>query len=278
MRSTCFYNGKFTTWDEVLIPLCDRAVFFGDGVYDACIGRRETVYLLDEHLERFYCNLCALTLDVPYSKNEIKDIIKELLKENTSDFFLYFQATRNLNKRAHACCEGGKANLLIYFDNFTLPSANTRLSLITYPDLRYGYCNIKTLNLLPNTLAATKAKQMGCDEAIFIRNGYVTECAHSNISIIVGNTLYTHPLDNTVLPGICRKHLLKTAKDLGVRVCEKAFEKHEMFTADAVLVSSTSKLVLPATQIDSIKVKNNYPLANALVDKMREDFLLAIEK
>ncbi len=276
MQTACFYNGIFASWDKIAIPLSDRGIFFGDGVYDACIGKNKTVYLLDEHLERFFANLAYLSIHLGYSKEELKKIISELTYPREGEFFLYFQATRELGVRAHACPKGSVANLLIYVSDFNLPDIDTKLSLITYPDLRYGYCNIKTLNLLPNTLAATKAKELGCDEAIFIRDSYVTECAHSNLAIIVGNTLYTHPLDCRILPGISRAHLLNTARELGMCIREKPFEKHELYIADAVLISSTSKLCLPASQIDGIKIGCDSYFAKQIIKRMREEFVLAV--
>ena len=132
------------------------------------------------------------------------------------------------------------------------------------------HCNIKTLNLLPNVMAAQKAREAGCSEAIFVRDGYVTEGSHSNISIIRGGVFITHPLDNLILPGTERKHMLAYCEKLGIPVREQAFTLEEMAEADEIIVSSTSHPSMRAMELDGKAVGMKNP---EIVQKLREEYM-----
>ena len=126
---------------------------------------------------------------------------------------------------------------------------------LTVEDTRFFHCNTKTLNLLPNVVAAQHAKEAGCEEAVFIRDGFVTECAHSNVHILKDGVFVTHQADNLILPGIARKHIISACERLGVLVEERPFTKAELMDADEVIVSASSEPggVL-ANRIDAIPV------------------------
>jgi D-alanine transaminase len=110
------------------------------------------------------------------------------------------------------------------------------------------------VNLLPAVLASHKAASVGCDEAIFVRDGVVTECAHSNIAILKNGVIITHPDSPKILPGIAKKRLLSVAVSEGIEVCERQFAVEELFSADEVLVTSTTKICLSACEINGLSV------------------------
>lgn len=245
-----YYNGRFGRREEITVPLSDRALFFGDGVYDAAIGKRGKIFLLDEHIERLFVNAARLGIAPPVSLEELKKILFETVRHSAiEEFFLYFQLSRDKGARVHSAVGAG-VNLLVTVSDSPLPSPETTLSLITAEDLRYYYCDIKTLNLLPSVIASTRAEECGADEAVFHRGDTVTECAHSNIAILKGGTLITHPESCLILPGITRRQLIRAAKKLGIPVCERPFTLAELYSADEVIVTSTTKLALAAGSID----------------------------
>ena len=245
-----YYNGHFGKYEDIAVPLSDRAIFFGDGVYDAMIGARGRIFLLNEHIERLYKNAERLGIVPPVSREELCRILSEVaLRSGLREYFLYAQISRGKARRAHSAI-GAVTNLLVTATALSLPSPDRRLDLITTEDLRYGYCDIKTVNLLPAVLASSAAEEAGADEAVFCKGEIITECAHSNISILKDGRLITHPISPRILPGITRRHLIDAADRLGIPVCERAFTKAELFSADEVIVSSTTKLVLAAKSID----------------------------
>ncbi len=253
--SIAYYNGKISPICEVSVPLSDRSIFFGDGIYDAAMGRHGKIYLEDEHLERFITNAKRLDIPLQLEKCELRELLYELIRQAGEDcFFLYFQLTRYGEVRKHAYPESSRSNLLVTVTPLTLPDPSRRLSLVSYPDRRYSYCNIKTLNLLPAVLASSYAEGMGADEAVFHRGNEVTECAHSNISILKGGKLITHPTDMHILPGITRARLIRMCQDMGIAVEERVFTRGDLLRSDAALVTSSSKLCLIAESVDGVRL------------------------
>lgn len=280
MKTYAYYNGDFCPYSDVRIPLDNRSIYFGDGVYDAMIGREDKIFLFEEHIERLFKNAERLKIKIKESKEEIENIILLLLKKSRlEEYFIYVQASRCSVERRHSFIDTDGCSMLITVKDFRLPPINKRLSLITVPDVRYTMCDIKTLNLLPSVLASEKAERLGCDEAVFHRGERVTECAHSNISILKNGVLYTHPTDKYILPGITRRHLLIAAKKLGIKCIERPFTLSELKASDEVIVSSTSKLCLLAEKVDdtSLSVTENSP-GFSLITEMRDEFFNFVSK
>ena len=252
-----YYNGIFCNYEDVSVPLTDRCIFFGDGIYDACIGRNGKIFMLEEHLERFFGNANALELYVDFDNAFLTSIFEELTGAfGNGCFFLYFQLTRNGHKRAHAPSIDAKSNLLVTISPLDFPTPERRLKLIFAEDNRYELCNIKTLNLLPSVLASAKAVRCGADEAVFVRRNTVTECAHSNVHIVKSGKVITHPKNKFILPGISRAHLLSVCDRLSIEKEERCFTKEELLSADEVIVTSTSKICARASVVDNV----HYPL------------------
>ena len=273
--SIAYYNGRICEIKDVAIPLTDRAVFFGDGIYDAAIGRCGRIYLEDEHLERFIGNAKRMGIPLPLGREELRALLYELINRSGEEcFFLYFQLTKYSEQRKHACQERKRSNLLITVTATALPDPKRRLALVSYPDKRYEYCHIKTLNLLPAVLASSFAEKMGADESLFYRKSVVTECAHSNISILKSGMLITHPTDTHILPGITRAKMIDICKEMGVKVEERAFARGDLLRSDAVLVTSSSKLCLMASSVDGASLQSRKNgVGREICDRFFDDFM-----
>ena len=151
----------------------------------------------------------------------------------------YYQVTRGTAQRRHAF-PAGKGNLWVTLTPCEMNDGTTPLRLITREDTRFFHCDIKTLNLIPSVMAAQEAEEKGCQETVFYRpGGRVTECAHSNVHILKGGTLYTAPADNLILPGIARAHLLRACKALGIPAREEPYTLEDLRNADEILVTSS---------------------------------------
>ncbi len=277
--SIAYYNGKFSNLDDVKISLCDRAIYFGDGVYDAAIGIGNRIYMEDEHIDRFLGNAEKLGIILPLDEDKLRDLLRKCVKLSGENcFFLYFQATRKSNERKHACCQGLTSNILITVTELPYPDPKRTLSLSFYEDKRYSYCNIKTLNLLPSVLASTDAESKGFDEAIFIRKGVVTECAHSNIAIIKGGELFTHPNGCNILPGTARKRMIDTALDMGVICHDVPFTKETLLSADEILVTSSTKLCIRAKRVEGYTFNTESgTIGDKICMSMFDDFLKSMK-
>lgn len=260
MKRLGYYNGAYGPLEEMMVPMNDRVSWFGDGVYDAGPCRNYHIFALDEHVDRFFRNAAALQIEMPVSKEELKDTLNRLVHElDTGNLFVYYQVTRGTGVRKHAFTEG-PGNLWITMNPAEIADGHVPIRLVTTEDTRFFHCNIKTLNLIPSVMAAQKAELAGCQEAVFYRpGGRVTECAHSNVHILSGGVLYTAPTDNLILPGIARAHLLRACEALEIPCREEAFSLTELFDADEVIVTSSSNLCLRAEQIDGRSVGGKDP-------------------
>lgn len=277
MERVGYYNGEIAPVEELKIPVLDRAYYFGDGVYDATSVANGQPFALEEHLDRFY-NSCRL-LEIPFTmlrEHLAGELIKVVNAFDGKQGLLYWQASRGTAYRGHKY-PGAETepNLMIMLNPINPAPMEKKVKLITMEDNRYYLCNIKTLNLIPNVMAAQKAESMGCDETVFHRGQRVTECAHSNVSIIKDGVLRTAPCDNLILPGITRKHMLELARELEIPVVEEPFTVEELFAADEVIVSRSGALCHAAESIDGKPVGGKAPeilerLYKAYYEKFRK--------
>lgn len=260
MKTLGYYNGKYGELEEMSIPMNDRVCWFGDGVYDAGPSRNYKIFAIDEHIDRFFNSAGLLDIEMPVTKEELKELLQEMVnKMDTGNLFVYYQVTRGTGVRDHAYTNG-PGNLWIMLKPAEIADGIEPIKLITVEDTRFLHCNIKTLNLIPSCVATEKAKKAGCQEAVFYRaGGRVTECAHSNVHIIKDGKLVTAPTDNLILPGIARAHLIRMCKKLGVPVSETPYTLKELFEAEEVLVTSSSNLCLHACEIDGKPVGGKNP-------------------
>jgi D-alanine transaminase len=270
MDALGYYNGKWGPLDEMTVPMNDRGCYFGDGMYDAALACNGVIFTLDEHVDRFFNSAKLLQIELSYSKDHLKNVLNEMLgKLDKGSFLVYWQATRGTGRRNHVF-PGGESNLWIMIKPIEIVKLSKKVKLITVEDTRFLHCNIKTINLIPNILAAEKAKQEGCDEAIFHRGETVTECSHSNVHIIKDGTFITNQLDNLILPGIARSHLAKACIKLGIPVDERDYTLAELIDADEVLISSTGTLCLSAETVDGKSVGGK---AADLVKKLQDQVM-----
>ena len=280
MKTLGYYNGRIGELDEMMVPMNDRVCYFGDGVYEAAVARNYKIFALKEHLDRFYSSASLLSIEIPYTREELTSILDEMVhKMDYDEQFVYWQITRGTAARTHEFPAAGvKANLWITIKPSKPVHLETPLKLITTEDTRFFHCNIKTLNLLPNVMAAEQAKQAGCQECVFHRGERVTECAHSNVSILKDGTFRTAPTDELILPGITRMHLLQICHEHNIPVSEEPFTVQELMDADEILVSSTTKFCSSVNEVDGIPVGGRAPeLVKLLQDCYVQKYLTETE-
>lgn len=276
MKNLGYYNGKFGEIDEMTIPMNDRVCFFGDGVYDATYSRNYKIFSVDDHINRFFNSAHLLEIEPGITKEDLKELLAEMVsKMDTGENFVYFQLTRGAGVRNHVFPnDGSKANLWINIFHKDIVDVYKRVKLITMEDTRFLHCNIKTLNLIPAVIASQRAKEAGCTETVFHRNGRVTECAHSNVHIIKDSTFITAPTDNLILPGIARMHIIKACRKLGIPVEERSYTTDELMNADEIMISSAGSLCIAADEIDKVKVGGKAPsILKSIQDEVLGEFM-----
>jgi D-alanine transaminase len=133
------------------------------------------------------------------------------------------------------------------------------IKAITVDDIRWQNCHIKAISLLPNSLLKQRAKEAGAQEALLIKDGYLTEGAASNAYAVINGTIYTAPKDEKVLPGITRDLVLELARAAGLPVLEMPVSLERLQQADEIWVSSSTKEVLAVTKLDERPVNAGEP-------------------
>lgn len=287
MKNLAYYCGKIDLIEHMTVPMTDRVSWFADGVYDATCARNGVIYRLDDHVDRFFRSAEMIRIALPYSKDELKALLTDLVSrvdtsETNGESALYWHATRGAGiPRNHIFPKGNiEPTLWVTVTPRVLPDTYEKKKLISYEDIRYYMCNVKTLCLLPNVLAAQAAEDAGADECVQYRvncGGFdkrVTEGAHTNVHCLKDGVLYTAPLDELILPGIARKNLIRICTDLGVPVKEEAFSLDFYKNADELLVSSSSNFCLSAMHLDGESVGGKAQgLLKKIQDALYEDYL-----
>ncbi len=273
MKDAAYYNGKISSIDEMTVPMGDRAVYFGDGVYDVAYWYHGKPFLIDEHFDRFYNSCRLVRIEFPYTRAEFLAIIVDLISrlDDQSDVLIYWQASRGTAPRNHPFPVGEvKPNLLIYVKPKKIADLEPRVQLMTWEDIRFKMCNVKTIDLLPNVLASQYAEENGCAEVVQLRDrvecddgvvltDVVTEGSHTNVHILKDGKFITAPLGKYILPGIARMHLIQLCRAHGVPVEERYISREELFDADEILISSTTTLVRAADRLDGSPVGGRAP-------------------
>ena len=260
MESIAYYDGHIGSPDELMVPFNDRGHFFGDGIYEAAMTANGKIFCLEDHLDRFYSSAVSFDIAIPMGKDELAALLLELLSQVDQDLnCVYWQVTRGVALRKHVYdpVMVGKLWVLVYPDKLSDPAVP--LKLISLADRRFEYGNVKTLNLLPAVKYSQQAHLAGVDEAVLHRDGIVTECAHSNISILKDGVFYSHPNDEHILRGIAKTHLIQACYRESVPVIERAFTLEELADADEAIVTSSGDLCAFACELDGKPIGGRDP-------------------
>lgn len=255
-----YLNGDFIAKNEAYVTVMDRGFLFGDGIYEVIPVYQGKLFRIGAHLERLQKSLDAVQILNPYTRNQWLEILMQLLSYSQSqNQSLYLQITRGVDiQRKHTFKNliptvYIESNPLITKDKTTLEKG---FRAITRPDIRWARCDIKTTSLLANTLYAQNAQEAQVEEAILHRDNIVTEGASSNVFIIKDTTLYTHPTNHYILSGITRDLVIESANACNLILKQSAFSIDELLSADEVWISSSTREIMPITQIDNHNINH----------------------
>jgi len=247
---------------DVRISPWDRGYQFGDGVYEVVRMYRSRLYAMDMHLARLRYSLGELRIPVPESVHRLETLAEKLAHDQGVDEgILYVQITRGAARRTHAFPPVTEPVLVGYVEPVRRPVEEFErgIEVVLVPDIRWHRVDIKSLNLLGNVLAKQAAMEQGVGESIFVRQDVVTEGSSTNIFLVQGGVLFTHPTGHHILNGITRQIVIRLAKELGIPVQEEAFTPEALFTADELFLTSTIHEVTPVVQVDGRDIADRCP-------------------
>ena len=261
-----YLNGSYVDRAVAAISIDDRGFLFGDGIYEVLRAVDGHFVERDRHVRRLARNAREVRLDFSETDaRSLADVSRALLERNglrDGHALVYMELTRGAATRKHAFPPAGTApTVYVASSRFTPLETHQEsgVGVITHPDLRWGRCDIKSINLLPNVMANQLAQERGCYEAILIRGSAVTEATHSALFGVVNGTLRTHPANEWILPSVTREVVLGLARDGGLRVRETAIAEKELPDVDELFIASTTADVTPVVSVDGRPVRDGTP-------------------
>jgi len=240
----------------------DRAMFFGDGVYEVMRSYNGKIFAFEEHLQRFAGSLSAIeisSVDIDLVRSRI---LKAFEAAGIVNAKIYFHITRGSQHRDHVWNAALQPNFFLTVsevaDNTEKKTKGIAVSI--HPDWRWKRCDIKSLNLLANVLASTDAARKGCDEAILVdESGLITEGASSAFFAVRGQTLQTAPLTANILPSITRDFAIKAGRNIGLEVVEESLTVEQATGFEELLIASTTQDTVPVVRFDDKVIGDGKP-------------------
>ena len=275
MPELAYLNGEIMPIEKAYVPIEDRGYQFGDAVYEYIASHEGKLFGASDHLSRLERSMKELSFP-QVSNKMIKDAVNDLFeKSQIKRAGIYIQVSRGVAPRLHGF--SNKEPVQVVMTVKELPEthhlAQTGAGAISVEDYRWGRCDIKTVQLLPNCLSKQKAVDTGAYDAIFIsKENIVREATSSNVFIIKDSKVFTHPLTNNILPGITRKTILEICKNKDILFEEDFFTLEQLYDADEVFLSGTTTEVLPIITMDKRDIADKKPgvLTQVLFRELRK--------
>ncbi len=251
---TVYLNGQFVPRSEAVINPDDRGFLFGDSVYEVTRWYGGYFFDLPAHAGRLRRSLKETRINWQ-DADRIEEISEKLIQHNGLGgdcAIVYLQVTRGVAPRNHAFPDPPVAPTAYGFAkrhaiNTLLCEQGTSLWLT--PDPRWNRCDIKSTALLANVMAYQEAHDNGCAEVCFVREGLVTEGAHSNIFFVKNDTLYTHPESEKILSGITRNNIVALASGNDIPLIEEAVAEDMLAYMHESFFCNTTGEIVPVLKI-----------------------------
>ena len=262
-----YLNGAYVEHTDAKVSVGDRAFVFGDGIYEVIRIVNGRFFMEEEHMARMDEGLAGLKNDLnPGLRKEIPAISRKLIEENDlqqGEAKVYIQITRGAAwPRTHTFPDPAVEPTVFLSAEAFSPHKDLHqagVDTITVSDVRWSRCNLKTVNLLPNTLAKQEARDRGVNSAIMIRDGVVTESPNANIFGVKDGVLRTFPASNYILNGITRRAVLYMAKDEGIPAECMPVGEHELYDLDELFFTGTTTDIQPINRVNGRDIGTGKP-------------------
>jgi D-alanine transaminase len=258
-----YLNGAMTPLSAAHIPVLDRGFIFGDGIYEVIPVYQRRMFRADQHLARLFRSLEAIGIPNPHNKEEWLQRIQQVMDAHEADDqMVYLQVTRGVARRAHAFPKEVTPTVFIMTNPIVLPTAAARehgVACVSMEDRRWLHCEIKSISLLGNVLAAQNAAEHHVTESIQFRDDYLSEASASNVWIVKDGVLMGPPKDHLILEGIRYALIEELCAQLSIPFEMRRISRAEVFAADEIMLSSATKEVLAVVKLDEQTIGNGLP-------------------
>lgn len=260
---TVFLNGEFMPMEEARVPVLDRGFIFGDGIYELVPVYSRTPFRLEGHLARMERSLSEVKIANPYSRAEWTKIIEQMIdKQSFDDQGVYWQITRGVAKRDHAFPKNVRPTVFMMSNPLVNPSkevVENGAKAVSAQDFRWQRCDLKTISLIGNCMLRQLSAEEGAVETILFRDGKLTEASASNAYIVKDGVIATPPKDNLILPGITLDVVFDIVKRGNLPMEVREIAEAEVFGADEVWVTSSSKEIVAIVDLDGKTIGTGKP-------------------
>lgn len=261
MTRISYLNGEFLPHEKCLVHIEDRGFQFADGAYEVTLFKNNKLIDIDAHITRLFRSLSEMKIEHNLVKEDVHKMHLELFaKNNMNEGICYVQVTRGATNRVPYMPKNLAVTISATVSlgkKMTDEEFVKGVSIMTHEDIRWKRCDIKSVALFASSFVNQKAKDLGFDDAIFVRDNIVTEGTFANAFIVdKSGNLVTKAPDNLILQGITRNRLIELAKNNGIEVVERNFDVAEMLNAKEVFLTSSSLIIRPATKIDGKIIGN----------------------
>jgi D-alanine transaminase len=269
-----YLNGRIVPFEEASISPDERALQFSESVYEVVRAYGGRSLEMGRHMRRLIASAEYLGIDLRPDVEEIAAQCEELLRRSgLAEALIYIQVTTGATPRAHLRPDGLSPTILATV-SATPPTperwVRQGMTAITVPDERWARCHVKTTMLLVNTTAKKRAVELGQDDAIFIRDGFVTEATAGNIFAVFGDLLVTPPKSNYILHGITRELLIEIARETGIPCEEGPLPQAALYRADELILTGTAFEALAIVAVDGKPVGTGRP--GSMTARLSESF------
>jgi D-alanine transaminase len=276
MSRTVYLDGEYLPAEEAKISIFDRAVNFGDAIYDVAGVLDGRLVDFEHHMQRYFNSLAKLSIESPLEQQQILQVFRHLVELNGIDEGLvYMQVSRGVAERDFVWPEGLRPTVFAFTQVKAAEenaAARTGVTLASAQDIRWARRDIKSVNLLGQVLAKQAAHEAGAYEALLIdADGYITECGSTSFFMVRGNEILTRPLSNDILPGVTRRAIVALCADRGLDLRETRFSLDDALAADEAFISGASSYILPVVKIDGREIGAGKP--GELTLRLREIYL-----
>ena len=267
MGRIAYVNGRYVRHADAAVHIEDRGYQFGDAVYEVWAVFGGKLADAEGHFARLSRSLGELRIDEPMSRAALSFVLREVLRRNgVSEGLLYLQVGRGVAPRDHVFpLAKPRPSLVITAKTIDRAASEAKaakgVAVITTPENRWGRCDIKTVNLLPNLLAKQAAREQGAVEAWYVDDmGLVTEGASSNAWIIdQSGVLRTRDTNANILRGVTRLTLLEVIASEGLEVSHQPFTPAEALNAREAFMTGAGALVQAVVTLDGKPIGDGRP-------------------
>ena len=256
-------NGTLLPLSEARVPALDRGFLFGDGVYEVLRIYEGRPWLEPEHFQRLARSLNAIRIE-GIDLDRLQCRMRETIAAGPfQEATVYVQITRGSAPRTHVFPQNSQPLEFLFVQEFFDPYRELRetgAAVITQPDIRWDRCDIKSLNLLANVLAAQTAMDAGCKEALFyLADGTLTEGTHTSLFGVEDGVLITARNSLAILPGMTRTLIVELATKAGITVREANLQRQSLNRISELFLTGTTSEVLPVVRVDSQTIGDGRP-------------------